>query len=57
MPPAPVTIRALAPEDAPACDAIILSLPYRFGHEGGRQECARAVREEDGLVALRDGAA
>jgi hypothetical protein len=26
------------------CDQIILSLPHHFGHEGGRQVCAQAVR-------------
>ena len=38
------TIRALCPEDAPTCDAIILSLPEWFRHEGGRATCAAAVR-------------
>lgn len=49
-----LTIRPLAPADAAACDAIILSLPYHFGNAAGRAECARAVREGDGLVAARD---
>lgn len=48
-------IRPLAPGDAEACDSIVLSLPYHFGDEGGRAECARAVRTQDGLVALEDG--
>jgi predicted N-acetyltransferase YhbS len=48
-------IRPLTPADAEACDAIILTLPYHFGDEGGRAECARAVRTQDGLVAVEDG--
>ena len=45
-------IRPLAPADADTCDAIVLSLPYHFGHEGGRAECAEAVRTQPGLVAV-----
>lgn len=48
-------IRQLAPGDAEACDAIVESLPSHFGHEGGRAECARAVRTQRGLVALERG--
>jgi GNAT superfamily N-acetyltransferase len=48
-------IRPLAPADAEACDAVILTLPYHFGNEGGRAECARAVRRQDGLVAVEEG--
>jgi len=47
-------IRPLAPSDAEACDAIVLTLPYHFGHEGGRAECARAVRTQTGLVAVEE---
>ena len=47
-------IRPLAPTDADACDAIVLSLPYHFGHEGGRAECADAVRTQPGLAAVED---
>jgi predicted N-acetyltransferase YhbS len=50
-----VTIRSLAPPDAAACDAIILGLPYHFGDPGGREECARAVRRDRGLVAVAGG--
>lgn len=50
-----VSIRPLAPADAPACDAIILSLPEFFGHEGGRADCAAAVRSQAGWVAEEDG--
>jgi ribosomal protein S18 acetylase RimI-like enzyme len=50
-----VVVRPLTPADADACDAIILTLPYHFGNAGGRAECARAVREDSGLVAERDG--
>jgi ribosomal protein S18 acetylase RimI-like enzyme len=48
-------IRPLAPTDAEACDAVVLTLPYHFGHEGGRAECARAVRTQSGLVAVEEG--
>jgi ribosomal protein S18 acetylase RimI-like enzyme len=33
----------------------VLSLPYHFGHERGRAECARAVRTQEGLVAVEEG--
>jgi GNAT superfamily N-acetyltransferase len=48
-------IRPLEPADAEACDAIVLTLPYHFGDETGRAECARAVRTQEGLVAVEDG--
>jgi ribosomal protein S18 acetylase RimI-like enzyme len=54
-PDAAITLRPLAAADGPACDAIILSLPYHFGDEGGREMCAKAVRGSRGLVALVDG--
>lgn len=47
-------IRPLAPADAEACDAIVLTLPYQFGDEGGRDLCARAVRTQPGLVAVEE---
>ena len=53
----PITIRPLTPDDAPACDAIILSLPYFFGDPQGREDCARAVREQSGFLAELDGSA
>ena len=49
-------IRPLRPDDAPACDAIIASLPDWFGLDEGIRECAAAVRTEPGLVVERDGA-
>ena len=49
-----VAVRPLEAADADACDAIVLSLPYHFGHEGGRADCAAAVRRERGLVAVQD---
>jgi ribosomal protein S18 acetylase RimI-like enzyme len=52
-----VRIRPLSPSDASACDAIVASLPYHFANAGGRRECARAVREQDGLVACDDAGA
>jgi len=48
-------IRELTPDDAPACDAIILTLPTFFGHEGGRRDCAHAVRTQHGFVAEDGG--
>lgn len=47
-------IRPLAPEDAKACDAIVLTLPYHFGDEAGRAICAEAVRTQEGLVAVEE---
>jgi len=47
-------IRDLASGDADTCDAIVLSLPYHFGLEQGRADCAVAVRSEPGLVAEQD---
>jgi N-acetylglutamate synthase-like GNAT family acetyltransferase len=48
-------IRPLDPADAPACDAIIESLPDWFGLQEGIDECAEAVRTQSGLVCERDG--
>lgn len=50
-----IVVRPLRPADADACDAIILGHPDFFGHEGGRQECACAVRSQDGWVADSGG--
>ena len=50
-----VDVRRLAPDDADACDRIVLSLPYHFGDEGGRRDCAAAVRSHDGLVSELGG--
>jgi GNAT superfamily N-acetyltransferase len=50
-----IVVRPLAPTDAPTCDEIILSLPEFFGHEGGRADCAAAVRSQAGWVAEADG--
>jgi GNAT superfamily N-acetyltransferase len=47
-----LSVRPLAPADAEACDAIILGHPDFFGHEGGRADCARAVRSQAGWVAV-----
>ncbi len=51
-----VTIRSLSVEDAVGCDAVIASLPYHFGSERGIEECARAVRSQEGSVATIDEA-
>jgi len=45
-------IRALVAGDAPACDAVVASLPYHFGNADGRRECAEAVRSQAGLAAV-----
>jgi GNAT superfamily N-acetyltransferase len=50
------TIRALRLEDAPACDAVIASLPYFFGDPDGRRMCAEAVRSQPGVAADVGGA-
>jgi GNAT superfamily N-acetyltransferase len=47
-------VRPLTPDDAPACDAIIDTLPTFFGVESGNQACAEAVRTERGFV-VEDG--
>jgi GNAT superfamily N-acetyltransferase len=51
-----IELRALTPDDADACDAIIASLPYFFGDPQGVEDCARAVRSQAGILALADGA-
>ena len=51
----PVQVRPLGADDAPACDAIIAGLPYHFGIEQGRRDCAAAVRRDPGLVAVEGG--
>jgi ribosomal protein S18 acetylase RimI-like enzyme len=51
----PTELRRLTTADAPACDAIIASLPYHFGQERGVEECAKAVRQQAGFVATIDG--
>jgi ribosomal protein S18 acetylase RimI-like enzyme len=48
-------LRPLSPNDAEGCDAVILSLPYHFGIEAGREACGQAVRTSDGWVAQADG--
>jgi hypothetical protein len=48
-------IRSLGPDDAAACDAIVAGLPYHFGNEKGRRDCAAAVRRDPGLVAVASG--
>ncbi|MGI8616811.1 MAG: GNAT family N-acetyltransferase [Actinomycetota bacterium] len=50
-----VRIRALRPEHADACDGIVRGLPYHFPNEDGRRDCAAAVRDDAGLVAVEDG--
>jgi ribosomal protein S18 acetylase RimI-like enzyme len=51
-----VEVRELRVADAPACDAIMASLPEWFGLEDGIRMCAEAVRSQPGLVCVRDGA-
>ena len=46
-----VEIRPLAPDDAPACDAVLATLPYHFGNPVGIEACAAAVRTQRGWVA------
>jgi ribosomal protein S18 acetylase RimI-like enzyme len=54
MPASDLLIRPLHPDDADSCDRIVASLPYHFGQEDGRRECANAVRGQPGLVAVLD---
>jgi GNAT superfamily N-acetyltransferase len=51
----PHSTRELERRDAAACDAIVASLPYHFGLESGRRDCAAAVRSQAGLVAEAGG--
>ena len=46
-----IEVRDLEPADAVSCDEIILGLPYHFAIEAGREECARAVRNEPGCLS------
>ena len=50
-----IHVRPLVLDDAPACDAIIASLPDWFGLQEGIDECARCVRTQPGLVCERGG--
>ena len=50
-----VEVRSLGRDDAAACDAIVAGLPYHFGQEQGRRDCAAAVRRDPGLVAVDGG--
>ena len=50
-----VTVRTSTPADGPGCDAVVATLPYHFGNERGRADCAEAVRKQHGLVADRGG--
>ena len=45
------TVRPLRIDDAPACDAVIATLPYFFGDPSGIKDCAKAVRSQRGWVA------
>jgi GNAT superfamily N-acetyltransferase len=48
-----VVVRPLDPaRDAPACDAVLATLPHHFGDEDGRRQCAEAVRTQRGWVAV-----
>jgi GNAT superfamily N-acetyltransferase len=46
------SVRELELADAPACDAVIATLPYFFGQAAGVADCAAAVRSQRGLVAV-----
>jgi GNAT superfamily N-acetyltransferase len=50
-----VHVRPLERRDAPGCDAIMVGLPEWFGLEAGLDDCRKAVRGPDGLVAELDG--
>jgi ribosomal protein S18 acetylase RimI-like enzyme len=46
-----LAVRALRVGDAPHCDAIVAGLPEWFGNDEGIEQCRRAVRTHEGLVA------
>jgi GNAT superfamily N-acetyltransferase len=50
-----IAIRDLTPADAPGCDAVLASLPYFFGDPTGIKDCAKAVRSQNGFVAVFEG--
>jgi ribosomal protein S18 acetylase RimI-like enzyme len=50
-----VEVSPLDTDDAAACDAIVTSLPYHFGNEQGRRDCAAAVRRDPCFVATEGG--
>lgn len=51
-----ISVRPLnATDDAAACDAVLVSLPYFFGDPDGQRDCALAVRSQPGFVATVDG--
>jgi GNAT superfamily N-acetyltransferase len=50
-----VVTRQLVVNDAEACDAIVATLPYHFGDEEGRRECAAVIRAQRGVVAEDGG--
>ncbi len=49
------SIRPLRPSDEPVTSGIMRSLPEWFGHEGGLQSCADAVRSGSGWALEVDG--
>lgn len=51
----PVEVRALRPDDAEACDAVVASLPTFFGNAEGIEQCRSAVRSQEGWVATENG--
>ena len=50
-----VKVRALSANDGPICDAIMRTLPDWFAYEPGLEECAEAVRTQQGYVAEEEG--
>lgn len=48
-------ILPLTPAAGAACDAIMRTLPEWFAWEPGLEECARAVRSQQGLMAVEEG--
>lgn len=48
-------IRDLTAEDAPACEAVAVTLPTFFGDADGLRDMAEALRCQRGFVAERDG--
>ena len=46
-----IEVRVLEKSHAPACDAVLATLPTFFGDPGGNAMCAEAVRTQRGWVA------
>lgn len=53
--PPSATVRALAPVDAEACEAVVATLPTFFSDPDGLADLGEALRTQSGYVAVVDG--